>query len=59
MNRTFERLTLSTSNWVYEMVRLVKKHGRHGPKYLRNGPGLDMIGQNSHTLCPIIKKLGG
>ena len=42
------------TNFFNKLARLVKKHGRHGPMYFRNGQGLEMIGHN-----PIITKLGG
>ena len=45
--------------YFYKWARLVKKHGSHGPVYFCNGLGLEMIGHNSDTLCPIITKLGG
>ena len=44
------------TNFYYKWARLVKKHGRHRPMYLRNGRGLEIIGRISHTLCPIITK---
>ena len=47
------------THFYYKWARLVKKHGRHGPMYFCNGRGLWMIGHNSHTLCPVITKLGG
>ena len=47
------------THFIYKLARLVKKHGRHRPMYFRNGQGLEMIGHNSHTLCPIVTKLGG
>ena len=47
------------TNIYYKWARLVKKHGRHGPMYFCNGRGLEVIGHNSHILCPIITKSGG
>ena len=47
------------TNFYNKWARLVKKHGRHGPMYFQNGRGLELIGHNSHSLCPIITKPGG
>ena len=45
------------THFYYKLARLVKKHDRHGPMYLCNGRGYEMIGHNSHTLCSIIYKV--
>lgn len=53
---------ISSGDWdthfYYRWDRLVQKHGRHQPKYLCKQQGLENIGHNSLTICPIIINVG-
>lgn len=51
--------TAENTNFYHKWARSVNKYGGHRPKYFCNGQGSEMIGRNTHTLCPIITKVRG
>ena len=70
MNRIFERVTINTKFGIRLQGMKRNISTINEPDWSKNmaatdqcifatGQGLEMIGRNSHTLCPVITKLGG